>query len=123
MAAPAPTQTFSVDVLPQPDQVFAVALNPAVDQIFLVSTLQVFETGRNIKVVRFEMPQAQSIPYEYPPGEEPGGIPSFTTDDITVVSFDMHDYTSQIYDPDAEGPPPCEVERPSAGLLYPRGDR
>lgn len=119
MAAPAPTQTFSVDILPQPNQVFTVALNPAVDQTFLVSTLPVYETGRNIKVVRFEMPSTTTLVYEAPAYE----IPSYTTDDITVVSYDMHDYTVLNYDPDAEGPPPCEVERPSTGLLYPRGDR
>lgn len=119
MAAPDPAQTFSVAIVPAADQTFSVALNPAADQAFLVSTLPVYETGRNIKVVRFEMPQAESIVVDLGGGE----IPSYTTDDITVVSFDMHDYTWLIYDPDAEGPPPCEVERPTNGLLYPRGDR
>jgi len=116
MAAPAPTQTFSVDILPQPDQVLTVALNSAVDQTFLVSTMQVFETGRNIKVVRFEMPQVESIVVDI--GSE---VPSYTTDDITVVSYDMHDYTWLAYDPDEEQT--CEVIRPTTGLLYPRGDR
>ena len=110
MAAPDPTQTFLVDIVPAADQTFSVALNPAADQTFLVSTLAVFESGQNILFAAgFDI--GSTISYEPPEAEEL---------DITIVSVDFN-WTTTPYDPDAEQQ--CEVIRPDSGLLYPRGDR
>jgi hypothetical protein len=110
MAAPDPTQTFLVDIIPAADQTFAVALNPAADQTFAITTMLVFETGRNI-LFTSGFGIGSTISYEPPEAGE---------QDITLVPLDFH-WTTISYDPDAEGT--CEVIRPDSGLLYPRGDR
>lgn len=115
MAAPDPTQTFSVAIVPAADQTFSVALNPAADQTFLISTMVVFESGRNISFALAPPMGEATLTYIKPGGD---AVPVI---DLTVVSFDMHSWTTTPYDPDAEGT--CEVVRPDSGLLYPRGDR
>ena len=110
MAAPDPTQTFLVDILPAADQTFAVSLNPTVDQTFAVTTMLVFETGQNISFAAgFDI--GSTISYEPPEAEDL---------DVTFVSCDFN-WTTTPYDPNAEET--CEVIRPDSGLLYPRGDR
>jgi len=115
MAAPDPTQTFSVAIVPAADQTFSVALNPAADQTFLISTLAVFESGRNISFALAPPMGEATLTYIKPGGDGPAVI------DATVVSFDIHSWTTTVWDPDAEQQ--CEVIRPDSGLLYPRGDR
>lgn len=111
MAAPDPTQTFLVDILPAADQTFAVALNPTVDQTFAITTMRVFETGQNISFAAgFDI--GSTISYEPPESDDEV--------DVTFVSCDFN-WTTISYDPDAEST--CEVIRPDSGLLYPRGDR
>jgi hypothetical protein len=114
MAAPVPTQTFSVAIVPAADQTFSVALNPAADQTFLVSTLAVFENGRNISFALAPGVGEPTLTYLPPGGDGPTQV------DATIVSCDFN-WTTTPWDPDAEGQ--CEVIRPDSGLLYPRGDR